>query len=167
MTDAATLQSFRNDNVIKQRVVEGTLPSRPPLPSDFDPTFRYGLHSKHRTAEVARYNGPIEPPIKHLIQGAYTHEFVHMNARRGMTSTNAADYVRKPIKPATTRAAEGHKYGATKKYLLPEIAASTSPGGGDDGMWKMTKFKKVGPVVTQYMGGVTSPGGSAAPIEAS
>ena len=40
----------------------------PVLPSDKDPRHTYGLPGSHRSAQTVREKGPIEAPIKHLVQ---------------------------------------------------------------------------------------------------
>jgi hypothetical protein len=43
---------------------------------------RLWLGVVHRTAEEVRNFGPSEPPVKGLVQGAYSHAWVDMNLAR-------------------------------------------------------------------------------------
>lgn len=146
-------------------MAQGTIPPRPPLPSDAEPGHMYGMPPGHRAAEVVRWKGNFEPPVKHLVQGAYVHDFIKTNAKRGMASTGWRDYnsddkfaQRPPVatehlarfgRPAkTTRATMGHTLGAQNKLHPP-------PPGPKHDNWKMSKFVKTQPRVTAYMGGPT------------
>ena len=89
-------------------------PGGGPLPSDTNAQHTYGMSSGYRTADVIRNNGPDEPPLKHVVQGAYQGDWVAANAHK-VTSSGATVY----IPPVPTRAAVGHAIGA-QKYLQPE-----------------------------------------------
>eukprot|EP00882_Tetradesmus_deserticola_P029409 GHRQ01032943.1.p1 GENE.GHRQ01032943.1~~GHRQ01032943.1.p1 ORF type:complete len:211 (+),score=68.48 GHRQ01032943.1:1319-1951(+) len=62
--------------------VESVTKAAPRLPSDKDPGFTYGKPAAHRTAEEVRNFGPFEPPVKGLVQGAYSKAWVDMNVAR-------------------------------------------------------------------------------------
>eukprot|EP00798_Chlamydomonas_sp_ICE-L_P023122 gene23122-30323_t len=138
MTSAKDQPGFRaaNPATVTKRT-ETTLKKGVTLPSDKNVKHTYGLPSSHRTAETIREKGPVEVPLKHLVQGAYADEWAVQNSHMVDGKTTAAY-----IPPVPTRAALGHAIGA-QKYLQH----------GDHGEeWKMSKFKKVGSRVTQYMG---------------
>ncbi len=60
----------------------------------------FGMPSGYRTAEVVRSFGPEEPPVKHLIQGAYQDEWVRKNLEAEAAGANRA---RPYIPPAPTK----------------------------------------------------------------
>ncbi|KAG2448704.1 hypothetical protein HYH02_006060 [Chlamydomonas schloesseri] len=110
----------------------------------------FGMPSGHRTAEVVRSFGPEEPPVKYLVQGAYQDEWV----RKQLEAEAAGGGRGRPyIPPAPTKAVLGHSYGASR-YLQPP---------NNEEPWKMSKFKTVGPKVTQYSGGSVRGSGAAPP----
>lgn len=137
LTSAKQLPAFREAHQVAVKKDKASK-AGPGLPSDKDPRHTYGMASGHRTAEVVRTNGPEEPRMKHLVQGAYQGEWVQKVLAKG------EDHLSRPyIPPVPTRAAVGHAIGAQQKYLRKEEATEE---------WKMTKFKVVEPRVTQYMG---------------
>lgn len=104
----------------------------------------FGMPSAHRTAEVMRTHGPEEPRVKYLVQGAYQEEWM----RQKLEAEAAGEGRPRPyIPPQPTRAVMGHSYGASR-YMQPP---------NNEEPWKMSKFKTVGPRVTQYTGKVSSP----------
>ncbi|GFR52251.1 hypothetical protein Agub_g14785 [Astrephomene gubernaculifera] len=116
------------------------LPTIPPSKSGS----MFGMPSAHRSAEVIRSFGPEEPPVKYLVQGAYQDEWV----RKNLEAEAAGGSRQRPyIPPQPTKAVLGHSYGASR-YLNPP---------SDEEPWKMSKFKAVGPKVTQYTGGSVLP----------
>lgn len=97
------------------------------LPSDKNPRHTYGMPSAHRSAEVVREKGAYEPPVKHLVQGAYQEDWVKSNMAKAEAHVNTY------IPPVPTRATIGHAIGA-QRYIRHDH-------GGEE--WKMSKFKKV------------------------
>lgn len=65
--------------------------------------------------------------MKHLIQGAYTWEWIKMNRERAAEFDTSAHY----IPPRGTKATLGHTIGAAKHFAAP---AEKEP-------FKLTKFK--------------------------
>ena len=115
MTTAKEVPPFRTENKVFIKKSEHTLSKTAgPLPSDNNSRHTYGMASGYRTADVIRNNGPEEPPMKHVVQAAYQHDWVDANAHK-VESEGAKTY----IPPVPTRAAVGHAIGA-QKYLQPE-----------------------------------------------
>lgn len=136
-TTAKELPTFRQSNYVTLKKGENTLKPPPPVPSDKDPAYTYGMPSAYRTAEQVRSAGPEEPPMKYVVQGAYQHDWIRMNQTRSGQFVEGQHY----IKPTGTKAALGHHIGALK-HLQPEEQQE---------LWKMSKFKKADPKVTLYM----------------
>lgn len=138
LTTAKEQPAFRNAHMKTVKKFDHTRKPGMPLPSDRDPRHTYGKPASHRTADVVRVCGPVEPPIKHLVQGAYQEDWVHQNMVKETRAQGQGAY----IPPVPTRAALGHAIGA-QKYLQPHHA-------GEE--WKMTKFKNVSAKIPAYMG---------------
>ncbi len=79
LTTAKDQPAFRATNMTLVKKFDHTRKPAQPLPSEKDPRHTYGMASAHRTADVARVCGPVEPPMKHLIQGAYQDEWTRQN----------------------------------------------------------------------------------------
>ena len=92
-----------------------------------------------------RNYGPADPPIASLVQGAYHQEWADMNHARAQEFDVRRNY----IMPSDTRASLGHQLGAS---------AQGKSESGLRSSWKMSKFTKVQPRVTQYMNGSSSGG---------
>jgi hypothetical protein len=138
LTTARDLPQFRSSHVVTVKTGPPAKPA-PALPSEKDPKFTYGLPGTYRSAEVQREKGPFEPPVKHLVQGAYQEDWITSNLnKKGPVTARTVAYV----PPVPTRAAIGHAIGAQQKYLQREVA-------GEE--WKMKKFTTVPPRVTAYM----------------
>ncbi|GFH24751.1 uncharacterized protein HaLaN_22604, partial [Haematococcus lacustris] len=71
LTTAKQLPAFRASHMVTVKKFDHTHKAPAPLPSDKSPKHTYGLPSAHRTADTVRVCGPQEPPVKHLVQGAY------------------------------------------------------------------------------------------------
>jgi hypothetical protein len=94
-----------------------------------------------------RNYGPADPPMSALVQGAYHNEWADMNHAR----VHEFDVRRNYIMPSDTRASLGHQLGASVAQRKSETELRSS--------WKMSKFTKVQPRVTQYMKSSSSGGG--------
>lgn len=139
VTTAKDLPAFRASNkvLVKADTHKKSLPTT--LPSTRNLTHTYGTPPGHRCPEVVRSHGPMEPPVKHLVQGAYQDEWVLSTLQK--EAAGGGPRQSQYIPPAPTRAALGHSIGAAR-YLQPP--STEEP-------WKMTQFKTVSPKVTQYM----------------
>ncbi|KAG2488004.1 hypothetical protein HYH03_013441 [Edaphochlamys debaryana] len=150
LSTAKEQPAFRKEHagVMVKTQKDGGSPSRrnasPTIPSSKTGTV-FGMPSAHRTAEVSRTHGPDEPPVKFLVQGAYQDDWVRKNLEAEAAGAGAS---RPYIPPQPTKAVLGHSYGSLK-YLQPP---------NNEEPWKMSKFKAVGPKVTQFNGkGTRSP----------
>uniref|UniRef100_A0A7S3QQ17 Uncharacterized protein n=1 Tax=Dunaliella tertiolecta TaxID=3047 RepID=A0A7S3QQ17_DUNTE len=156
LTTAKEQPSFRSANQTMVRKFDHTKAPHSPLPSDKSSKHSYGKPSTYRSADVVRNCGPEEPPIKHLVQGAYQEDWVKLNMQReGMAAAAGQGTY---IPPVPTRAAIGHTIGA-QQYLRPHHT-------GEE--WKMSKFKKVAPKVPYWMGktgGAAGPGGGTGSLQ--
>lgn len=141
ITTAKDLPSFRASNkvLVKDSPVKKSPPTTSSLPSSRNMTHTYGTPPGHRSPETVRSYGPIEPPVKHLVQGAYQDAWVLENLQK--EASGGGQRQSQYIPPAPTRAVLGHSIGALR-YLQPPNTEEP---------WKMSKFKTVGPKVTQYM----------------
>lgn len=108
LTTAAQQHPFRKDNPICLKAGEAVKKPPPPLPSDLDPTFTYGMPGTYRSAEQMRNGGPSDPPTKPLIQNQYAAGWVKMNALRAAEFDHNSTY----IPPRATMATKGHRQGA-------------------------------------------------------
>ncbi|GBF97323.1 hypothetical protein Rsub_10014 [Raphidocelis subcapitata] len=91
-----------------------------------------------KSAEEVRISGPSDPPMRDLVGGKYAHAWVDMNAARADELDARAGY----IKPAPTRATQGHCLGA--------LRATAARVESD---WKMPKFtRKATSRVAAFMG---------------
>lgn len=150
LTTAKESATFRQEHYVAMKPRDQTAKAAPSLPSDKEPKHTYGQASAFRSAQTIRNMGPEEPPVKHLVQGAYQTEWVEANAHK-VASSSQQQY----IPPVPTRAAVGHAIGA-QKYLQK----------GDQGEeWKMSKFKAVPSKVTAYFGSSGKPSGNSAQRE--
>lgn len=141
LTTAKEMPTFRKDNMVTLKAPEEKPKRAPALPSAKNPAHTYGMASTYRSAEVVRVHGPEEPPVKHLMQGAYYDEWLTKGLAAEATTSRDRPY----IPPAPTKAALGHSYGAARHL------AAQQPNTEE--LWKMSKFKSVGPKVTLYTGG--------------
>ncbi|KAG1676647.1 hypothetical protein FOA52_008777 [Chlamydomonas sp. UWO 241] len=138
LTRAHEQGDFRTMHPVTIKLADKTARPGPGLPSDANPAHTYGMSSAHRSAEVRRVKGAYDPPMKHVIQGAYTNEWVDATLAK-----ESAAPKRTYVPPVPTRAAIGHAIGAQQKYLRV-------PEGGEE--WKMSKFRTVPSKVQTYIG---------------
>lgn len=80
--------------------------------------------------------------VKNLIQNSYANDWITMTKARGADGTLKSPTTKARGVP-TTRAAEGHAFGAHYKYLNPKDS---------DDLFKMSKFKKVPPKTDTHRG---------------
>ncbi|KAI8470732.1 MAG: flagellar associated protein [Monoraphidium minutum] len=154
LTGTRGVRAFREAHAVAVKCGAAALASKaPPLPSKKDPRFAYGKPKGYRSAEDRRNCGPSDPPALALVQGAYAHEWVDMNAARADELDARHGY----IKPATTKAAQGHARGAAAT-----AAAVAAARGAPEGGWKMGRFLRTAPRVTAYMGGGATAAAAAA-----
>ncbi|WIA42582.1 hypothetical protein OEZ86_008559 [Tetradesmus obliquus] len=155
LVSSTQIRTFREGHPATLKTgVESVTKAAPRLPSDKDPSFTYGKPATYRSAEEVRNFGLAEPPVKGLVQGAYSHAWVDMNLAR----QDEFDVRRKYIKPAPTAATEGHALGAQQTIAKHSSSGSGSPTGkstaAGSSSWKMKKFEsKAEPRVTQYITG--------------
>lgn len=149
LTSAKELPNFRKEHMVTLKAPEEKPKKQPALPSSKNPAHTYGMASAHRSAEAVRTFGPSDPPVKYLVQGAYYDEWVGKNLEKEATTSRERPY----IPPAPTRAAMGHSFGASR-YLQPPA---------EQELWKMPKFKSVGPKVTAFTGGASKSASAPAP----
>jgi hypothetical protein len=127
ITKASQLHAFRKAHPMSLCSGEAVRKPTPPLPSDVDPTFTYGMPGTHRTAEQVRSAGPSDPPTKPLIQNQYATTWVKMNALRAAEFEARRNY----IPPRGTTATLGHRLGAMlamqRAHGALQVAASHSP----------------------------------------
>lgn len=71
LTTAKQQPEFRATHLITVKTFDHTHKAPISLPSNKNSKHTYGMPSSHRAAEVVRQCGPVEPQMKHLVQGAY------------------------------------------------------------------------------------------------
>ncbi|KIZ00929.1 flagellar associated protein [Monoraphidium neglectum] len=83
LTGTRGLREFRKGHAVSVKrgaAALGAHKPQPPLPGGKDAA--YGHSRTWRSAEDCRRCGPSDPPMRDLVQGAYTHTWVDMNAAR-------------------------------------------------------------------------------------
>jgi hypothetical protein len=113
LTVASEQHAFRQKHPICLKHGEAVKKPPPPLPSDLDSAFVYGMPATHRTAEQVRNAGKFDPPTKALIQGQFMNSWVEMNTQRA----NEFDKRRIYIPPRGTVATLGHAEGAKSSLM--------------------------------------------------
>jgi Domain of unknown function (DUF4483) len=108
VTHAREQHAFRAAHPARLRSGDAVHKAPPPVPSDTDPAFTYGMPGTHRSAEQVRNAGPSDPPTKPLIQNQYANAWIKMNAVRAATFDSHSGY----IPPRGTAATAGHRAGA-------------------------------------------------------
>ena len=128
LTTAKEQHAFRAAHPRALKSGEAVRKPPPPLPSDLDATFTYGMPGTHRTAEQMRNAGPSDPPTKPLVQNQYAHAWVAMNAQRAAAFDRSSTY----IPPRATRATRGHSQGAAQS--LARTHGARLLGAGQNGV---------------------------------
>jgi hypothetical protein len=110
LTKASEQHAFRKAHPVSLKSGQAVEKSPPPLPSDLDPAYTYGMPGTHRSAEQIRNAGQTEPFFKPLVQNQYANAWIQMNALR------AADFDRRTtyIPPRGTKATKGHNAGTNE-----------------------------------------------------
>jgi hypothetical protein len=121
LTKASEQHGFRKAHPKSLKSGEAVKKPPPPLPSDLDPAFTYGMPGTHRSAEQIRNAGPTEPLFKPLVQYQYADTWVHMNAVRAAEFDRRSTY----IPPRGTKATQGHKSGTV--HLLSRSQGTHQP----------------------------------------
>eukprot|EP00775_Hariotina_reticulata_P003480 gene3479-3749_t len=153
LVSSSQVKEFRETHPLRLRTgVDKVTKAAPILPSDIDPSFTYGTPASFRSAEDNRNFGPLEPPIKGLVQGQYMNEWTTMNLAR----KDDFDIRKKYIKPSATAATQGHALGAALTIAKTRGTSSSNlqhaAAAAAEGWWKMKKFERAEPRVTKYMG---------------
>ncbi|KAL0044248.1 hypothetical protein WJX82_006772 [Trebouxia sp. C0006] len=104
LTSPQQQHSFRAEHPMHLKVGYAVKQAPAQLPSDKKPEFTYGKPSTHKTMEEIRVAGRDNPNMKHLMQGAYTWEWMQTNDARAQEFSQHAHY----IQPTPTKAALGH-----------------------------------------------------------
>jgi Domain of unknown function (DUF4483) len=124
LTTAASQKPFRRSNLIVLKKGEAVKRPPPPLPSDTDSSHVYGMPGTYRSAEQIRNAGPLDPPMKPLIQSQYTEAWVKMNHARAHEFDRRRHYIA-PKQTATAKAAKALReaQGAAQTAALAHSAA--------------------------------------------
>jgi len=139
LTSAPEQHLHRTTNYAYLKKGQAVIQAAPKLPSDVDVEHTYGLPSTYVPLEVYRVAG--DPAnVKNLIQNSYANDWIEMNKGRGADGTVRASGTNyKGVQ--TTRACEGHAFGAHYKYLMPQDQGEP---------FKMSKFKNIPPKTDTY-----------------
>lgn len=105
LTTASSQKPFRRQNPIFLKKGEAVKRPPPPLPSDTDSAHVYGMPGTYRSAEQIRSAGPVDPPMKPLIQSQYTEAWMKMNNSRLHEFDRRRNYIA-PKQPAIAKAAK-------------------------------------------------------------
>lgn len=108
LTNASSQKPFRQQNPIFLKKGEAVKRPAPLLPSDVNHTHTYGTPGTYRSAEQVRNAGPVDPPMKPLIQSQYTEAWVKMNNARAHEFDQRRNYIA-PKQSASSKAAKAKR----------------------------------------------------------
>ncbi|GMH39040.1 hypothetical protein BSKO_06938 [Bryopsis sp. KO-2023] len=141
LTSAKEQPAFRSANQMTLKTGEHHV-KKASIQSARSKSVVYGTSSSYRNAETVRAAGPDEPPLKHVIQGAYQMDWVGMN----MARADSFKKKRCTFQATPTKASIGHIIGARQHM---EMWSDKQPRQDE---FKLSKFKRVPPKVTEYNG---------------
>ena len=108
LTNAAAQKPFRQQHPIFLKKGEAVKRPPPLLPSDVNHKHTYGTPGTYRSAEQIRNAGPVDPPMKPLIQSQYTEAWVKMNKARAHEFDLGRSYIA-PRQSASAKAAKAKR----------------------------------------------------------